>query len=99
MVKCTQITVEGQTQDKSKLEITAVDAPDAIIGETVEVNVTVSNTIVEGSGEELQGDILVSGVGYEATTTANLPPGASKQYFVNFVPEQVGEGEICAELI
>jgi subtilase family serine protease len=99
MVKCTQITVDEQTQDRSEIEITAIDAPNATFGETIEVTVTVSNKILEGDGESLTGDVLISGFGHEATDTVQVSPGASKDININFVPGESGQGEICAELI
>lgn len=99
MVSCTQITVEEQAQDVSELEVTAIDAPNAISGGTIEVTVTVSNTIVEGNGEAIMRDVIVSGAGYEVTSTIEVAPGASEQIIVNFVPSNTGSQEICAELI
>jgi hypothetical protein len=99
MPACTQITVEEQVQDRSRLEVTAIEAPDATVGEPIQVTATVSNTVVEGNGETLVGDVVFSGAGHELTTTVEVPPSNRNRVTVDFAPRKTGTQEICAELI
>lgn len=99
MPACTQITVEEQVQDRSQLEVTSITAPNATVGESIEVTATATNTVIEGNGETLVGDIIVSGAGDESTTTVEVPPGSRQQVSVTLAPTNTGTQEICAELI
>jgi hypothetical protein len=99
MPACTQITVEEQVQDRSQLEVTDISAPNATVGETIQVTATVTNTVVEGNGETLVGDVVFTGAGEELTTTVEVSPSTRQDVTVDLVPRNTGGQEICAELI
>jgi hypothetical protein len=98
MTECDTVSVQGGGSDTSELVINNVStASSASKGDTVNVDVEITNQVIDGNGETIEADVLVEGSGNQTTTTVVVDPGQSIVETVSLTMSQTGSGiQICA---
>lgn len=99
MPTCTTIEVEQQVNNSSELEVAYVDASELEAEGFHTLHVGVTNVVIEGDGERVTRELLVTGGGIEKTKNASVAADETEEFDFEVELTETGEVEICAELI